>query len=156
MIHHLSSWRSERRERTSKASYKEWNPLHLEELFSLLKSVEEGEGSVVTGISGVTISTGYGLQATLLENGTVRLGDREYSVTERLHFKKTNCFTLLNRSTLLRFLGLVLASIADGMGFVEWSAGHGVIYSDVYGCWVVISRDGSVEFNKVFRLEQHG
>jgi hypothetical protein len=147
MVHNLTEWRSARKA----AQHREWSAFHLEELFSVLKSVEEGRGSVVMGQSGVTISAGYGMQVTLDEEGTVFLGDGSCALTETLYFSRErhNCFSLLESSTLIRFLGLLLASLAEGMGFVEWSAGHGVIYSDLYGCWVVFSRDGAVEFNRL-------
>jgi hypothetical protein len=151
MIHNLTAWRSERKERSRKVSYREWNALHLEELFSLLKSIEEGRGSVVIDPCGVTISAGCGVEATFRDDGTVCLGDKSCSVIEKVHFKKNKCFALLDRSTLLRFLGLLFASVADGMGFVEWSAGQGIIYSDVYTCWAVFSSDGGVEFNRLFQ-----
>ena len=150
MIHNLSAWRSERTERSRTVSYGEWNALHLEELFSLLKSIEEGRGSVVIDPGGVTISAGWGIEATFRDDGTVSLGDTSCSITEKVHFRKNKCFTLLDRSTLLRFLGLLLASVADGMGFVECSAGQGIVYSDVYSCWAVFSSDGGVEFNRLF------
>lgn len=150
MIHNLSAWRSERKERSRKALYREWNALHLEELFSLLKSIEEGRGSVVIDPCGVTISAGWGVEARFRDDGTVSLGDRSCSVNEKVHFRRNKCFALLDGSTLLRFLGLLLASVADGMGFVEWSAGQGIVYSDVYTCWAVFSSDGGVEFNRLF------
>ncbi len=151
MIHDLSAWRSEKQQKSQEVAYREWNALHLEELFSLLKSIEEGRGSVVINPSGVTISAGCGVEATFLDDGTVSLGDSSCVVTEKVHFKKNKCFGLLDRPTLLRFLGLMLASVADGMGFVEWSAGQGVVYSDVYTCWAVFSSDGGVEFNRLIQ-----
>jgi hypothetical protein len=151
MVYDLSAWRSAREKVPQVADYKEWSSLHLEELFAVLKSVEEGRGSVSVDSSGVTVSAGYGVEIIFHEDGSVLLGDGSCSVGERVHFTSNKCFGLLDSSTLLRFLGLLLASVADGMGFVEWSSGHGVLYSDTYRCWAVFSSDGGVEFDRLFQ-----
>ncbi|HME43620.1 MAG TPA: hypothetical protein VKF36_11075 [Syntrophorhabdales bacterium] len=155
MIHDLSAWRSTRKKASSEALYKEWSTMHLEELFSVLKSVEEGRGSVTVDTSGVTVSAGYGIEIVFREDGSVSLGDETCSVGEKVHFIGNKCFSLLDDQTLLRFLGLLLVSVADGVGFVEWSAGYGVLYSDTYRCWAIFSRDGRVEFNGVAQTSQH-
>ena len=152
MVYDLSAWRSARKNGSREAPYKQWSTLHFEELFSVLKSIEEGRGSVTVGASGVTISAAYGCEVMFHEDGRVSLGDESSSVDERVHFISKQCFGLYDRPTLLRFLGLLLASVADGMGFVEWSAGHGVLYSDRYRCWAVFSSDGKVEFSRLFEL----
>jgi len=152
MVHDLSAGRSERKKASQEASYKEWSTLHLEELFSVLKSIEEGRGSVTVDTSGVTVSGGYGVEIIFHDDGSVSLGDGTCSVGERVHFVGNKCFSLLDGPTLLRFLGLLLISVADGTGFVEWSAGYGVLYSDTYRCWAVFSSDGGVEFNRLFRM----
>jgi hypothetical protein len=154
MVYDLSSWRSARKRVSSEPEYKEWSALHLEELFAVLKSVEEGRGSVTVGASGVTVSAGYGIEVMFHEDGSVSLGDGSCSVGERVHFIHNKCFGLLDSPTLLRFLGLLLASVADGMGFVEWSSGHGLLYSDTYRCWAVFSSDGGVEFDRLFGAGQ--
>jgi hypothetical protein len=154
MVYDLSAWRSAKEKTLQTAYHKEWSNLHLEELFAVLKSVEEGRGSVTVDASGVTVSAGYGVEIMFHEDGSVSLGDGSCSVGERVHFISNKCFGLLDSSTLLRFLGLLLASVADGMGFVEWSSGHGVLYSDTYGCWAVFSSDGGVEFDRLFQASQ--
>ncbi len=153
MVHDLSAWRAARTKKTAEYhQYKEWSALHLQELFSVLKSVEQGRGSVTVGSSGITISGGYGVEIVFYYDGTVSLGDETCSVGEQVHFVVDKCFRLMDARTLLRFLGLLLISVADGNGFVEWSAGYGVLYSDVYRCWALFSRDGGVEFNGVTRV----
>ena len=154
MIHDLSAWRSARKKASQEAEYKEWSTLHLEELFSVLKSVEAGRGSVTVDTSGVTVSGGYGVEIAFHEDGSVSLGDETCSVGERVHFIGNKCFSLLDSTTLLRFLGLLLISVADGTGFVEWSAGYGVLYSDIYRCWAVFSSNGGVEFNGLSQAGQ--
>ena len=152
MVYDLSARRSAKKKKSQETSHKEWGTLHLEELFSVLKSVEEGRGSVSMDTSGVTVSAGYGVEVMFHEGGSVSLGDRSCSVGERVHFINNKCFALLDGRTLLRFLGLLLTSIADGMGFVEWSSGHALLYSDTYKCWAVFSSDGGVEFNRIFQM----
>ena len=152
MVYDLFAWRSARKKPSQEESHREWSTLHLEELFSVLKSVEEGRGSVTVDTSGVTVSASYGVEVMFHEDGTVSLGDGSCSVGESVHFISNKCFGLLDRPTLLRFLGLLLVSVADGMGFVEWSAGHGVLYSDTYRCWAIFSSDGGVEFNRLFQM----
>ncbi|HVN23639.1 MAG TPA: hypothetical protein VMT71_06685 [Syntrophorhabdales bacterium] len=148
MVYDLSAWRSSRNKSTQETlQYKQWGALHLEELFSVLKAVEQGRGSVTVDTSGITITGGYGVEIIIHDDGTVSLGDGTCSVGEKVHFIGNNCFSLLDGPTLLRFLGLLLLSIADGTGFVEWSAGFGILYSDTYRCWAVFSSDGEVEFN---------
>jgi hypothetical protein len=154
MVYDLCAWRSVREKASQVAHYKEWSSLHLEELFAVLKSVEEGRGSVTVDTSGVTVSAGYGVEIMFHEDGSVSLGDGSCSVGEKVHFVSNKCFGLLDGSTLLRFLGLLVASVADGMGFVEWSSGHGVLYSDTYRCWAVFSSDGGVEFDRLFQAGQ--
>ena len=152
MIHDLSAWRSARKKASYEAPHKEWSARHLEELFSVLKSVEEGRGSVTMDTSGVTVSAGYGVEIAFRQDGSVSLGDDTCSVGEEVYFVGNKCFSLLDDQTLLRFLGLLLLSVADGAGFVEWSAGYGVLYSDIYRCWAVFSRDGKVEFNGMSQM----
>jgi hypothetical protein len=152
MVHDLSAWRSARKKAPQAAPHKEWSTLHFEEFFTILKSIEEGRGSVSVGTCEVTVSAGYGVEVVFHEDGSVFLGDGSCLVGERVHFISNTCFGLLEGPTLLRFLGLLLASVADGMGFVEWSAGHGVLYSDTYKCWAVFSSDGGVEFNRLFQV----
>ncbi len=154
MVHDLSAWRSARKKKTGQKTqqYKEWSALHLEELFSVLKAVEQGRGSVRMDTSGVTVSGGYGVEIIFRQDGSVSLGDETCSVGEKLHFVGNKCFSLLDQSTLLRFLGLLLVSVADGTGFVEWSVGYGLLYSDIYRCWAVFSRDGGVEFNGLSQI----
>jgi hypothetical protein len=152
MVHDLSAWRSARKKAAPEPKYKEWSTMHLKELFSVLKSVEEGRGSVTMDASMVTVSTGYGVEIVFYEDGSVLLGDETCSVGEKVHFSGNNCFSLLDSPTLLRFFGLLLLSVADGGGFVEWSAGYGVLYSDTYRCWAVFSSDGGVEFNGLSRM----
>jgi hypothetical protein len=154
MVHDLSAWRSARKKASAEAQYKEWSPMHLEELFSVLKSVEEGRGSVTLDSSGVTVSAGYGVEIVFREDGSVSLGDETCSVGEKVYFTGNSCFSLLEAPALLRFLGLLLVSVADGDGFVEWSAGYGVLYSDTYRCWAVFLSDGRVEFNGLSRMSQ--
>ncbi len=155
MVYDLSAWRSAKEKASQETHYREWSGLHLEELFAVLKSVEEGRGSVTVDTAGVLVSAGYGVEVMFHQDGTVSLGDRTCSVGERVHFVSNKCFGLLDGPTLLRFLGLLLASVADGMGFVEWSSGHGVLYSDAYRCWAVFSSDGRVEFDRLFHAS-HG
>jgi len=154
MVHSLSAWRSAKEKASLEAQYKEWSPLHLEELFSVLKSVEEGRGSVTVDSSGVTVSAGYGVEIVFREDGSVSLGDETCSMGEKVHFTGNSCFSLLDGPTLLRLLGLLLLSVADGAGFVEWSPGYGVLYSDTYRCWAVFSSDGRVEFNALSRISR--
>jgi len=152
MVHDLLAWRFARRRTSQESQYKEWSTLHLEELFSVLKSVEEGRGSVTVDGSGVKVSGGYGVEVIFREDGSVSLGDETCSMDERVHFIGKKCFSLLDDPTLLRFLGLLLISIADGRGFVEWSPRYGVLYSDIYRCWAVFSSDGGVEFNRLSQM----
>jgi hypothetical protein len=152
MVYDLSLWRSAKKNRSRPIHYKEWSTLHFEELFSVLKSIEEGRGSVTVGASWVTVSTAYGSEVMFHADGRVSLGDRSCTSGERVHFMSKQCFGLYDRPTQLRFLGLLLTSVADGMGFVERSAGHGVLYSDRYRCWAVFSSDGRVEFSRLFQL----
>ena len=154
MIHDLSAWRSTRKKASQEALCREWSTMHLEELFSVLKSVEQGRGSVTVDASGVTVSGGYGVEVVFRQDGSVFLGDETCSVGERVHFIGNKCFSLLDNQTLLRFLGLLLLSVADGAGFVEWSAGYGVLYSDTYRCWAVFTSDGRVEFNGITQTSQ--
>ena len=152
MVYNLSAWRSEKKKGVQRSPHKPWSALHFEELFSVLKAIEEGRGSVTVGGSTVTVSASYGSEVIFYDDGTVSLGDRSSAVNERVHFMSKQCFNLYDLPMQLRFLGLLLASVADGMGFVEWSAGHGVLYSDRYRCWVVFSSDGGVEFSRLFQL----
>jgi hypothetical protein len=154
MVLDLSTWRSARKKASPEAQRKEWSTMHLKELFSVLKSVEEGRGSVTLDSSGVRVSAGYGVEIVFREDGSVSLGDETCSVGEKAYFTGNCCFSLLDGPTLLRFLGLLLLSVADGAGFVEWSAGYGVLYSDTYRCWAAFSSDGRVEFNGLSRMSQ--
>ena len=154
MVHDLSAWRSGRKKAMEELHHKEWSTRHIEELFSVLKAVEEGRGSVSLRTSGVVVSSGYGVEITFHEDGSVSLGDQSCSVGERVHFSGSKCFSLLDGGTLLRFLGMLLLTIADGRGFVEWCSKYGVLYSDVYRCWAVFSSDGSVEFNGFSRASR--
>ncbi len=106
------------------------------------------------GSSAVTVSGGYGVEVVFHEDGSVTLGDETCSVGERVHFIGNKCFSLLDGPTLLRLLGLLLLSVVDGTGFVEWSASYGILYSDNYRCWAVFSSDGGVEFNGMARASQ--
>jgi len=154
MIYDLSAWRSARKKTSERTYYKEWSTRHLEELFSVLKSVEEGRGSVSLGSSAVTVSGGYGVEVVFHEDGSVSLGDETCSVGERVHFIGNKCFSLLDGPTLLRLLGLLLLSVADGTGFVESSVNYGILYSDSYRYWAVFSSDGGVEFNGLAQASQ--
>ncbi len=148
MVHDLSAWRSARKKAAQEAQqHKEWSSLHLEELFSVLKAIEQGRGSVRVDASGVSVDGGYGVEILFHQDGSVSLGDETCSVGERVHFVSNKCFSLLDEPTLLRFLGLLLLCVADRTGFVEWSAGYVILYSDIYRCWAVFSRDGGVEFS---------
>jgi hypothetical protein len=154
MIYDLSAWRSAREKTSERTCYKEWSTRHLEELFSVLKSIEEGRGSVSVGDSTITVSGGYGVEVVFHEDGSVTLGDETCSVGERVHFTGNKCFSLLDGPTLLRLLGLLLLSVADGTGFVEWSVNYGILYSDSYRCCAVFSSDGGVEFNGMAQASQ--
>jgi hypothetical protein len=128
-----------------------WSPAQFDELLAVLKSIEEGRGSVSVRGAQVCILAGYGVRITFHQDGSVEMGDGYVKVSNHVRYAGTYHDGIGpndSPSYLFNVLGLLLESVADGHGFIETSRTHGLVYADTYGSWAVFYADGTIEFDR--------